>query len=247
MRRLSTTQEAIVLTGLLVLMLTLAFRSLGYDWNWEAVWDYRAKLWDGWLMTLGLAALALLVSTLLGLILAVLQDLPWPFCATAAKIYVELIRGTPLLVQILIFFYVIAEAVGLRDRYLVGVLTLSSFSGAYMSEIFRAGFASVGKSQIDTAISLGLTRWQIFRYVRFPLALRLILPPMGGQFASLVKDSSLLSIIAISEFTLAAQEVNSFTFSTLETYLPLAAGYLLLTLPFSLLSRRLERQLRYET
>jgi polar amino acid transport system permease protein len=246
-RRLSPTLESIVLLAALSFVLAWAFRSLGYDWNWSAVWEYREKLASGWLMTVQLAIFSLFVSTALGLLLALMQSSRLPFVATGSKLYVELIRGTPLLVQILVFFYVLAEAVGLRDRYVVGVLTLSSFSGAYMSEIFRAGFASVGKTQIDTALSLGLTRWQVFRYVRFPLALRLILPPMGGQFASLVKDSSLLSIIAIGEFTLAAQEVNSFTFSTLETYLPLALGYLVLTLPFSLLSRRLEQRLRYET
>jgi polar amino acid transport system permease protein len=91
-----------------------------------------------------------------------------------------------------------------------------------------------------------LTPWQCYRFVILPQALRQILPPLAGQFASLIKDSSLLSVIAVSEFTLAAQEVNSFTYSTLESYLPLAAGYLLLTLPLSALSRWLERHFAYE-
>ena len=88
---------------------------------------------------------------------------------------------------------------------------------------------------------------QTLRFVIVPQAVRLVLPPVAGQLVSLIKDSSLLSVIAISEFTLNAQEVNSFTYSTLESYLPLAAGYLILTLPLSALSRFLEKRFRYET
>jgi polar amino acid transport system permease protein len=113
-----------------------------------------------------------------------------------ARIYIELIRGTPLLVQILIFFYVVAESFHVGNRYLVGVLTLSIFAGAYISEIIRAGIESVGKSQIDSARAVGFTRAQTYRYVIFPQAFRQSMPPLAGQFASLIKDSSLLSIIA---------------------------------------------------
>jgi polar amino acid transport system permease protein len=164
-----------------------------------------------------------------------------------SKIYVEIIRGTPLLVQILIFFYIVASAVRLENRYVVGILTLAIFSGAYITEIIRAGIESVGKSQIDSARAIGLTDAQTYRYVVLPQALRQTLPPLAGQFVSLIKDSSLLSIIAISEFTLNAQQVNSYTFSTLESYVPLAVGYLLLTLPISLWTRWLEQRIKFET
>jgi polar amino acid transport system permease protein len=150
-------------------------------------------------------------------------------------------------VQILIFFYVIASAVHLENRYVVGILTLAIFSGAYIAEIIRAGIESVGKSQIESARAIGLTRAQTYRYVVLPQALRQTLPPLAGQFVSLIKDSSLLSIIAISEFTLNAQQINSYTFSTLESYLPLAMGYLLLTLPISFWTRWLEKRMKYET
>jgi polar amino acid transport system permease protein len=158
-----------------------------------------------------------------------------------------LIRGTPLLVQLLIGFYVIASAIGLENRFVVGVLVLSLFSGAYMAEIFRGGLEAIPQTQRDAARSIGLTPIQTLRFVIVPQAVRLVLPPVAGQLVSLIKDSSLLSVIAISEFTLNAQEVNSFTYSTLESYLPLAAGYLILTLPLSALSRFLEKRFRYET
>ena len=149
--------------------------------------------------------------------------------------------------QILIFFYVVADAFHVENRYVVGVLVLSFFSGAYISEVIRAGIESVGASQLESARAIGLTRGQTYRYVIFPQAFRLTLPPLAGQFVSLIKDSSLLSIIAINEFTQNAREVNAFTYSTLESYLPLAFGYLVLTLPISLLTRALEKRVKYET
>ena len=163
----------------------------------------------------------------------------------AAALYVEAVRGTPLLVQILILFYVVANAVGVENRYVVGVLALSLFAGAYLAEMVRAGIESIRDSQLESARAIGLTRGQTYRYVIFPQVVRQLIPPLTGQFASIIKDSSLLSIIALNEFTLNAQEVNAFTYSTLESYLPLAAGYLLLTLPISLASRILERKFHY--
>ena len=147
----------------------------------------------------------------------------------------------------LIFYYVVAQSFHIENRYLVGVLTLSVFSGAYISEVIRSGIESVGQSQLDSARAIGLTTLQTYRYVIFPQAIRQMLPPLAGQFASLIKDSSLLSIVGISEFALNAQDVGSYTYSTLESYIPLAIGYLILTLPISLWTQSLERRHRFET
>jgi len=115
-----------------------------------------------------------------------------------------------------------------------------------MSEIIRSGLLSIERGQLDSASAIGLTPRQTFQLIVFPQSMRLVLPSVAGQFVSLIKDSSLLSVIAISEFTLNAQEVNSFTYSTMESYLPLAAGYLLLTLPLSLCIQAWEKRWRYE-
>jgi polar amino acid transport system permease protein len=227
-------------------LVSLAFARVNYAWNWAGVWEYRAKFLQGWLTTVGLSLAALVVSTLIGGIAAFCLQSKTPLIEAVGRVYVELIRGTPLLVQLLIGFYVIASAIGLENRYLCGVLVLSLFSGAYMAEIFRGGLAAIPVTQRDAARAIGLSPWQSLRLVILPQAVRLVLPAVAGQFVSLVKDSSLLSVIAISELTLNAQEVNSFTYSTLESYLPLAAGYLLLTLPLSALSRWLEARFRYE-
>src|SRR5690606_30097209 len=156
------------------------------------------------------------------------------------------IRGTPLLTQILIGYYLIANAVGWDSRFGVGLVILSCFSGAYLSEIFRAGVESIPRSQWLSAKAIGLTPAQTYRHVVIPQAVRRVLPASAGQFANLIKDSSLLFVISMHEFTMQAREANSNTYATFEAYLPLVLGYFLLTFPISLLSRRLERRYRYE-
>jgi polar amino acid transport system permease protein len=235
----------IVATVVTILLIVACFQVPG-DWNWSGVWEYRQKFISGWFMTLGLSLAALVLSVAIGLIVALCLAARNPLVEATGRIYVELIRGTPLLVQLLLGFYVVANAVGLENRFVVGTLVLAAFSGAYMAEIFRGGLNAIPKTQRDSARAIGLTRWQSFRLVVLPQAVRLVLPAIAGQLVSLIKDSSLLSVIAISELTLNAQEVNSFTYSTLESYVPLAIGYLMLTLPLSATARWLEASFRYE-
>jgi polar amino acid transport system permease protein len=232
---------------ILILFLSLAFHQLHYTWNWDSLTPYWPKFYQGLRVTVGISAAAMALSLLIGVITALARRQPFLPLRYLSLIYTEIIRGTPLLVQILIFFYVVADALGLQNRYIAGIVILSLFSGAYLSEIVRAGIENISASQIESARAIGLTPFQIYRHVIFPQALRQSLPAMAGQLASLIKDSSLLSIISISEFTLNAQEVNSFTYSTLESYLPLALGYLLLTLPIMWWTRSLEKQFTYET
>ncbi len=239
--------SGLLVLALLSLLFWFVFSQVRFAWGWEAVYAYRAKFVKGWLMTVAISAAAMLVSLLIGLLTALARRTSFLPLRYLARIYMELIRGTPFLVQILIFFYVVADAFGIQNRYLVGIIILAMFSGAYISEILRAGIESIGESQLESARAIGFTRPQIYRYVILPQVTRQVLPPLAGEFASLIKDSSLLSIISISEFTLNAQEVNAFTFSTLESYLPLALGYLLLTLPISLWSKQLEKRYRYAT
>jgi len=231
----------------LAAIFTFALSTVAYHWNWPDVWAYRALLIKGWLVTVGLSAVSLIVSCLIGVLFALLRRTPFLPLRYLARIYVEVIRGTPLLVQILLFYYLVGTAFGMTNRYVAGVLILSVFSGAYLSEVIRSGIESVGQSQLDSARAIGLTTPQTYWHVIFPQAIRQMLPPLAGQFASLIKDSSLLSIISIGEFTFSAQNVSSYTYSTLESYIPLAIGYLLLTLPISLWTQSLEQRNRFET
>ncbi len=214
--------------------------------DWNRFFSYQSLFFEGFLTTVVLAIFSLVLSFFLGLffgLASVSRIIP---LRLFARIYVELIRGTPLLVQVLIFFYVIGSALGLHNRFVAGVLIMSIFSGAYIAEIVRGGIKSIGKTQRESAMALGFTSLQTYRYIILPQMAKSILPPMAGQFASIIKDSSLLSIISIRELTFAATEINTNTFGTLEGYLPMALGYLILTLPISLWSRRLENRFHYD-
>lgn len=215
--------------------------------NWERVWGYRMVFFKGWMTTVGISAVALFLSTLLGLGAALARRSAFLPLRYTAVLYVETVRGLPLLFLVMFGYYGVANMLGWNDRLPVGILILSLFSGAYIAEVIRAGIESVGRSQWDSARAIGLTSAQTYRFVIFPQVLRQTLPPLAGQFASLIKDSSLLSIIGIPELTLAAQQVNSATYSTFETYLPLGISYLVLTLPISLWTKSLERKASYES
>ena len=192
---------------LLSLVAWFAFASLRYNWNWDAVSEYANFFWRGWFTTIAVSAIALILSTLIGVIVALVRRSGFFVLQALGRIYVETIRGTPLLVQISFAFYVIASAIHLENRFVVGVGTLAICSAAYISEIVRGGIESVGVSQLDSARAIGLSRVQTYRYVIFPQAIRVILPGLAGMFAALIKDSSLLSVISIGEFTWNAQQV----------------------------------------
>jgi polar amino acid transport system permease protein len=201
----------------------------------------------GFVTTLWLSFLSLILSFVLGLILALFQRSANMFLQVASRQWIDLIRGTPLLVQILLFYYVVANAFQLENRFLLSVLILSNFSATYISEILRSAWNSIPRSQVEAARAMGFKPIQIFRWVLFPQILKYSLPSLAGQFSSIIKDSSLLSVIAVSELTLNAQEINSVTYSTLESYIPLALAYLCLTLPISLIAKYMERKFHYET
>jgi len=247
--------------GLLVAFLLLAPRN--YDWAWYAIWrdsDYAGFLLGGLLVTVWVS----LASLLLALVLGVLGGLArlsknWVW-SQLGSIYVELVRGTPLLVQIMVAYYCFSTALrdGLlalsappwllalaEDKAVVGVVALGVFAGAYVAEIVRAAVLSVDPGQSEAALSQGMTPTQVYRYVIFPQALRRMIPPLTGQFVSLVKDSSLLSIIAVHELTKRASEVQSSSYQTFEVLLPLAALYLAICFPLSWASRRMEDRLAF--
>jgi len=124
---------------------------------------------------------------------------------------------------------------------------LAVFSSAYVTEIIRAGIESIEQSQHETAKAVGFTTIQKYRYVIIPQVIKRIMPSLAGQLSSLVKDSSLLSVIAVSEFTLNIQEITAMNFRTYENYFVLAAGYLVITFPISMLSKYFERKFNYES
>ena len=231
------------------------FGQLDTQWGWSRVRDYSESLWKGWRNTLWISLGSLVVSSVIAVVLvtglrSALRPVRW-FC----RCFVELVRGMPLLTLVLIGYYVVfaqsavsraMAAVGLGDRYFTGVLLLSVFTGAYLCEILRGGLESIPQGQIDSGRAVGFDRWQLQRYVILPQAMRRVLPALAGQLVSLVKDSSLLCVIGQDEFTYQARAFNSATYGGIEAFVPLAAGYLALTLPISAFAHWLEARFKYK-
>lgn len=231
------------LAGLIWLILS----RLRYHWDWEAVFAYRQIFVAGLGMTVAISVCAIVLGLFLGLASGLASVSDNMVLNEMAALYVGAFRGTPLLVQILIFYFCVGVLVHVDSPYVIGTVTLAFFSGAYISEMVRAGVESVDRGQWETALSSGLTHRQALFYVVFPQAARRIVPPVTGQFVSCIKDSSLLSVISVRELTKAAEVVNATTYKTFETYLPLALFYLLLTWPLSHLTGRLEKGIRNGT
>lgn len=221
--------------------------TISYNWNWWVVWQYRELFVKGFANTILVSCGAITLGLIIGVLggLARVSENIW--LREAATIYVWIFRGTPLLTQIYIFYFCFAVIVHVDDPFLTGMVTLAFFSGAYITEMVRAGIESISKGQWEAARSTGLNHSQTLRHVVFPQAMRRIIAPITGQFVSLIKDSSLLSVIAVRELTKGAEIVNAATYKTFEAYLPLAVFYLLLTYPLSVLTYRLERRITYQS
>ena len=193
-------------------------------------------------ITLKISALSLVFALALGLVAGLGRVAENPAARNLAATYVEIIRGTPLLVQVFIFYFFIGTVLQLSPLA-AGVAALAVFTGAYVAEIVRAGIEAVPRGQMEAARSLGMSAAQAMRLVILPQALRKTLPPLAGQFISLIKDSSLVSVIAITDLTKAGREIVSSTFTPFEVWFTVALMYLVLTGALSLLVRRLERRL----
>lgn len=253
---LGETLAAILLTALVCGTFWVVLSQLDGSKSWPAIWKYRQSLIDGWVASLEVSAGALVGSCLVAALLVTGQRSTLVVVRRFTRGFVEIVRGMPLLSLVLIGYYVVLnnrqisdvmEALGLGGKVFAGILLLSVFTGAYLTEILRGGLESIPQAQIDSARAVGFDRWQVMRFVIFPQALRRVLPSVAGQFVSLVKDSSLLCVIGVEEFTYQARAFYAATYLGVEAFLPLAVGYLLLTLPIAGFSHWLERRFKAET
>jgi polar amino acid transport system permease protein len=182
--------------------------------------------------------LALLIAYAVGIARA--RRSPW-WVALPLRVYIEMFRGTPLLVQLFLIYYGLPQVGIVLGAWTAGVLGLGLNSGAYMSEVVRASLLAVDRGQSEAADVLGYGRWQSLRHIVLPQATKIALPPLTNSLASLLKESSLVSIIAITELTRVGNIIYSRTMAPFEIYLTIAFLYLLMTAVVSLVSRRLER------
>jgi polar amino acid transport system permease protein len=253
-----TVWNGLVALALVVLfgwICTSVFALLGTQTDWSKAWEYRETLWRGWCVTLGISLAALVGSIFFGLLFMLGQRSPLVVVRWTCRAFLEFVRDTPLLVHLLFGYFVIFAPLmsrplgerGLEDKWIIGILLLSVFEGAYLGEILRGGVESIPKTQWESARAVGFSRVQIYRYVIFPQALRRVLPAMAGLFVSLIKDSSLLNVIGVAEYFYNTKNFISRSYAGLEGYVPLALGYLVLTLPVAWLSHWLEKRFRHET
>jgi len=208
-------------------------------------------LMQGLWLTLKVSIIAIVFGILIGLFAGIARISSNPALKWSAITYIEFIRGSPLLVQIFIWYFVLGtlinnilaqKGIGQIPPLWFGVAALACFAGAYVAEMVRAGIQSIHFGQIEAANSLGMTYIQSMRYIILPQALRRILPPLAGQFISLIKDSSLLGLIAIRELTKATREVITTSLQPFELWFVCAILYLVLTFSLSMFVQYLERR-----
>jgi len=242
--------------GLIIWLMGYGTGNLTYNWQWYRIPQYifyfendrftAGPLLNGLGVTFQITGVSLIIAFFVALVTALFR-LSNSFLARAlARGYLEFIRNTPLLVQIFFIYFVLGPILGI-SRFYSAVLALSLFEGAYGSEIFRSGIVSIHRGQWEAARSLGLNIFNTYRYIILPQAMRRILPPLTGQAVSLVKDSALVSTIAIYDLTMRGQEIIAETYLAFEVWFTVAAIYLLVTVTLSMIVNIMENRMTIET
>jgi len=213
--------------------------NLDFSFLLEHWHDYARSAW----VTLELSFFGVLFGTLLGVIMALMRiSRIWPIKFVASA-YIELIRGTPMLVQILIIHYGLTVVGVNLPAFMSGVVALTMNSSAYMAEVFRAGIQAIDKGQTEASRSLGMTNGMTLRYIILPQAFRNMLPAIGNEFIIIIKDSSLVSMIGIAEIIYTARTIQGVTFQPLAPLLVAAGLYFIITFTLANLLSWLERRL----
>lgn len=248
-------QIALVTFGLMWLLNTGA-EAMNYRWQWYRMPQYLwfiedgewfpAELLEGLFITLQISAVSLIFTLLIGMITALLRLSDSIIGRGLARGYIELIRNTPLLVQIYLLYFVFGPVLGL-ERFTTAVLALSLFQGAYTAEIFRAGLNNIPRGQFEACNSLGLSATDGYRFVILPQMIRRILPPLTNETVSLVKNSSIVSIMAIFDLTTEGRNIVADTAMPFEVWFTVAGIYLCVTLLLSGFAAWLEQKMNVPT
>ena len=243
----------ICLCGLVFWLIGRGGEKLGYNWQWYRIPKFLFQIDEGTFIpgplleglgvTLQITGWSIVLATVFGLITALFRLSNSFLAKGVARIYVETIRNIPLLVTIFFLYFVLAPIIHL-DRFFAAVLALSLFEGAYASEIFRAGIVSIDRGQWEAAHSLGLNRFDTYVKIILPQAVRRMLAPLTSQSISLIKDSALVSTIAVYDLTMRGREIIAETFLTFEIWFTVAAIYLCITLFLSALVYLLENHIK---
>lgn len=246
--------EAFFLLSVISFSILYGYLNLDYNWQWYRVPAFLFTMENGHLVpgilieglwvTLKISSLGLIFSIVMGFSTALMRFSSSPVLNILCQVYIETVRNTPLLIQIFIIYFVISPVTGLSP-FVSAVLALSLFEGAYASEIIRSGIETIHRGQWEAAQSLGLSTSIIYLKVILPQVMRQALPMLAGQSVSLVKDSALVSTIAIYDLTMQAQRIVSETFLTFEIWFTVAACYFVITASLSFLISRLEHKFEF--
>lgn len=236
-----------LVTIFIIVTFWISLAKINVSFNFFFINDFKERIFKGFLMTFYISLGSLITSLIIGIISAFCNNSKILFIRYLSLAYVKFIRGTPLIMQIYLFFYIVGTAWGIENRFIAGVLILSIFEGAYISEIIRGSFLSIELSQLEIAKAVGFNKKQTLKFVVIPQLIARTLPALAGQFSSIIKDSSLLSMIAVIELTQTIREISSTNFKLFECYIFLGILYLILTLPITYISETLERKFNYES
>lgn len=211
--------------------------------DFSLITDHLPLLLVGALVTIEITAVSVAIGTMIGLFVGIAELSGYRCLRLPAKIYVDFIRGTPLLVQIFIIYFALPIVLGTRiEPFVAAVAACSINSGAYVAEIFRAGIQSIDKGQMEAGRSLGLNWSQTMRFIIIPQAFKRIIPPLGNEFIAMLKDSSLVSVIGFEELTRQGQLIIASTYGAMEIWTAVALIYLAMTLPITRLVAYLEKR-----
>ncbi|HQJ57194.1 MAG TPA: amino acid ABC transporter permease [Caldisericia bacterium] len=215
---------------------------MGFDFNISLFMESIPYLINGAKYTILFSLISIVFGILIGLFASLMKISKNPFFNILGNLYIEIIRGTPLLLHIMIAYYgLVAFKINL-NYFTAGVLALSINSGAYCGEIFRAGIESIEKGQMEAARSVGMSYGQAMRFIIIPQAIKRVIPPLTNEFVAMLKDSSLLSIIAVPELLRNARQIMGTKLNVWSPFLGAALIYLVLTLPLTRLASVLERR-----
>ena len=245
--------QAVLVFAVLAYLIWRGAQSMDYSWQWYRVEPFFFREIDGEIIwgplvrglmeTLRLAGIAGVIAILIGFVAAFARLSSSISGRIVAKVYLEAIRNTPLLVQLFLFYFVLAPIFGI-DRFWAGVLCLAFFEGSFAAEIIRGGIMAVDKGQYEGADAIGLNAVDKYRFIVVPQSLPLILPPLTGLLISLIKHSAIVSVIAVSELTTTGSEPDfADTFMAFEVWFLVAGIYLAVTITLSLLVSMFEHSL----
>jgi His/Glu/Gln/Arg/opine family amino acid ABC transporter permease subunit len=218
---------------------------MGYDVDLKIIWDNMDEFFLAVRMTLLVSAASMLVALVVGLIVAFMRISKSLALSTPAQAYINFFRGAPLYVLIFWVYYGVAIVVGVNFQpFTAGVVALSTQYSAFLAEIYRSGIEAIGRGQREAATSMGLTTTQSYRYIVLPQAVRVVLPSIGNMWISMIKDSSLLSVIGVMEIMRTSHINSNDYFRPFEFYTLAALFYIGLTFVFYYSNQLLERRLK---